>query len=107
VPRGWPESLCLVADRKFRYFDAMDKPLTNEERERFFQSVSLLVQTFEDCGIKITPINPEECRRAKEEDRMEDRRLLASGEMTAAQLQERNSFFKGPVRVLDKSASYR
>ena len=57
--------------------------------------------------IKITPINPEECRRAKEEDRMEDRRLLASGEMTAAQLQERNSFFKGPVRVLDKSASYR
>jgi len=85
----------------------MDKPLTDEERKRFFQGVGMVVQTFEDCGIKLTPIDPEECRRGKEEDRMEDRRLLASGEMTADQLRERNSFFKGPVKVLDKSPSYR
>ena len=107
MPRGWRESLRLVVRGKFCYFNEMDDPLTNDERERFFQSVGMVVQTFEDCGIKLTPINPEECRRGKEEDRMEDRRLLASGEMTAIQLQERNSFFKGPVRVLDKSASYR
>jgi hypothetical protein len=38
---------------------------------------------------------------------MEDRRLLESGEITAKQMQKRNAFFKGPVKVLDKSASYR
>ena len=85
----------------------MDKPLTDAERERFFQSVGMIVQAFDDCGIKLVPISPEESRQGKEEDRQEDRRLLASGEMTAAQLQERNAFFKGPVQVLDKSASYR
>lgn len=67
----------------------------------------MIVQAFEDCGIELVPIDAEECRRGKEEDRMEDRRLLTSGEMTADQLRERNAFFKGPVRVLDKSASYR
>ena len=85
----------------------MDKPLTDAERERFLQSVEMIVQAFEECGIKLVPISPEESRRGKEEDRTEDRRLLASGEMTADQLRERNAFFKGPVKVLDKSASYR
>jgi len=85
----------------------MDKPLTDAERERFFQSVGTIVQAFGDCRIKLIAIDSEECRQGKEEDRMEDRRLLASGEMTADQIQARNAFFKGPVRVLDKSASYR
>ena len=85
----------------------MDKLLTDAERERFFQSVGLIVEAFEDSGLKLTPIDPEECRRGKEEDRIEDQRLLASGEMTADQLQERNAFFKGAVKVLDKSPSYR
>jgi hypothetical protein len=76
-------------------------------RERFFQSVGMIVQAFEDCGIKLIPIGSEECRRGKEKDRMEDRRLIESGEITAGQMQERNAFFKGPVKVLDKSASYR
>jgi hypothetical protein len=85
----------------------MDKPLTVAERERFVQSLGVIVEAFEDCGFKLIPIDPEECRRGKEEDRREDRRLLASGEMTADQLQERNAFFKGPVRILDMSAAYR
>ncbi len=85
----------------------MDKAPTDAERERFFQSVGMIAQAFEDCGITLIPIGPEECRRGKEEDRMEDRRLLESGEITAKQMQKRNAFFKGPVKVLDKSASYR
>lgn len=92
---------------KFSYFGDIDKPLTDAERERFFQSVGMIVQAFEDCGIELVPIDAEECRRSKEEDRLEDQRLLSSGEMTADQLRERNAFFKGPVRGLDKSASYR
>jgi hypothetical protein len=85
----------------------MGKPLTDAERERFFQSVGMIAQAFEDCGIKLIPIGSEECRRGKEEDRLEDRRLMESGEITAKQMQERNAFFKGPVKVLDKSASYK
>jgi hypothetical protein len=85
----------------------MDKLLTDAERERFFRSVGMIAEAFEDCGVKLTPIDPEECRRGKEEDRIEDQRLLSSGEMTADQLKERNAFFKGPVKVLDKSPSYR
>ena len=97
----------LAASSRFSYFAEMDKPLTDAERERFFQSVGMIVQAFEDCGIKLIPTDPEECRRSKEEDRMEDRRLVESGEVTAERIQERNAFFKGPVKVLDKSASYR
>jgi hypothetical protein len=97
----------LAASGKFSYFGQMDKPLTDAERERFLQSIGMIVQAFEECGIKLVPVSPEESRQGKEEDRQEDLRLLASGEMTAAQLQERNAFFKGPVKVLDKSASYR
>jgi len=85
----------------------MDKSLTEPERERFFQSVGTISQAFEDCGIKLIPIGSEECRRGKEEDRLEDRRMVESGEMTAEEMQERNAFFKGPVKILDKSASYR
>jgi hypothetical protein len=85
----------------------MDKALTDTERELFFQSVGMIAQVFEDCGITLIPIGSKECRRGKEEDRMEDRRLLESGEITAKQMQKRNAFFKGPVKVLDKSASYR
>ena len=81
----------------------MEKPLADSERERFEKSIGLIVQAFEDSGIKLTPIDSEECRRGKEEDR----RLLASGRITARQLQERNAFFKGSVRVLAKSPSYR
>ncbi|MGA3172137.1 MAG: hypothetical protein ABSE62_14110 [Chthoniobacteraceae bacterium] len=104
---GRTEGSHLAASSKFSYFGQMDKPLTDAERECFLQSVGMIVQAFEECGIKLVLISPEESRRGKEEDRTEDRRLLASGEMTANQLQERNAFFKGPIKVLDKSASYR
>ena len=97
----------LAAVSSFGYFGDVDKPLTDEERERFWQSVGIIVQAFEECGIKLIPIDSEECRRGKEEDRMEDRRLLASGEITPEQLVERNSFFKGPVKILDMSAAYK
>jgi hypothetical protein len=85
----------------------MEKPLADSERERFERSIGLIVEAFADSGIRLTPIDPEKCRRGKEEDRLEDRRLLESGQITARQLQDRNAFFKGPVRVLDKSPSYR
>ncbi len=109
-PRGrkilWRDS-ASCAGGKSRYLDEMVKSLPDAERERFFQSAGTIVEAFEDSGVKLTPIDPEECRRGKEEDRLEDQRLLASGEMTADQLHERNAFFKGPVKVQDKSPSYR
>jgi len=85
----------------------MERLPTDVKSERFFRSVGMITEAFDECGFKLTPIDPEECRKGKEEDRIEDQRLLASGEMTAEQLQKRNAFFKGPIKVLDKSPSYR
>ena len=85
----------------------MDKPVTAAKRKRFLQSVGLVMQAFEECGFKTIPIDPKECRRLKKADRLEDRRLLATGAVTADELQERNAFFKGPVKILDLSAAYK
>jgi hypothetical protein len=84
----------------------MDKPLTDAERNAFLEGLNLFVETAEECGFKMTPVPVDEYRRSVEADRREDRRLLASGEMSADELQERNSWFTGEIQILDKSPSY-
>ena len=87
----------------------MNRPLPSARDvsgEAFLEGLELIAQAAESCGFTVIPVPLNKYRRSVEADRREDRRQLESGEVTATQLQERNSFFKGTIELLDKSPSY-
>lgn len=74
---------------------------------RLQQFNEVLADAAQQCDGELIPVPLEEYRRAVETDRIEDRRLLESGELTPEELMDRNSCLKGPFVILDLSPIYR
>jgi hypothetical protein len=62
-----------------------------------------LLEIAVENGLKVTETTFEEAARAKGESRRRDDELIRTGKATPEEIQKKNSFFSGPIKVLDWS----
>lgn len=66
-----------------------------------------LSQAVTDAGFILVPVDAEQMRLEKQQDRLRDAEQVASGAVTADAVQQRNALVRGKIRVLDWSAAFR
>jgi transposase len=66
-----------------------------------------LIKAAKKAGYKVTEVSPAQMARSKARSRARDARLIAEGKATPGQIQSKNDYLRGTLRVLDWSPMFR
>jgi hypothetical protein len=67
---------------------------------------STLLKIAQKRGYKITEVTPQQMARAKSQSRTRDMQLIAKGNATPEQIQDKNDMLRGTIEVLDWSPAF-